>query len=124
MIEENVNFRLNAASCDSTISVLSVFIKLLTCCKSLAADQGFGFSVEVYVPINLIIAGLNMLNKIIGTIFKVFTRPDYRSPIKTSVESIDNTLDKKEFENYASVTVNFKKLRKIPIIHHFINISM
>ena len=64
-----------------------------------------------------------MLNKIFGTIFKVFTQPDFRKPVKTTDESIDDTLDKKEFENYASVTVNFKKLRKIPIIHQFINIS-
>ncbi len=64
-----------------------------------------------------------MLNKIFGTLFKVFTRPDYRNPVTTLDESIDNTLDKKDIENFASVTIDFKKLRRIPLIHQFINIS-
>ncbi|MCD4655959.1 MAG: DUF1449 family protein [Planctomycetes bacterium] len=80
-------------------------------------------SYNVFFTFVLLIGGINMLNKVLGTILKVFTRPDFRNPVKTSEESIETNLDKKEIENIASISVDFKKLRKIPLIHHFINIS-
>ena len=80
-------------------------------------------SYNLFFTFMLIIASINMLNRILGTIFKIFTRSDTRNPVETTDENIDTALDKGEIENFASVTVNFKKIRKIPVIHYFININ-
>jgi len=80
-------------------------------------------SYNLFFTFMLVIAGLNMLNKIFGTIIKVFTSPDMREPVTTADESIDNKLDKEDLAKYASVRVNFKNVRKIPLIQYFINVN-